>query len=236
MIEPLVLIPGLMCDARIFFAQLVALSPGRSVTVSSSDAGERVEEIASNLLDQLPVRFAVAGHDLGGVVAMELLRRAPDRVTRIALIGTPPLAETPQESVERDLQIVRARSGKLDDVMRDYYSFDWLAPGQRRTDLQNTVQSMSARLGPETFVRQARAMQRRRDQQGTLRKCRVPATVICGEYDKRTPVKRHSFLSELIPCAKLRVVPRAGHLPSLEAPQATVDAMIEWMQAPLPLR
>lgn len=236
MIEPLVLIPGLMCDARVFADQVVAFSRDRAVTVAPATKGDRIEEIASNLLDQTPHRFAVAGHDMGGVVAMELLRRAPDRITRIALIDTSPLAETAQEAVARDLLIVRARSGKLVEVMREHYPFDALAPGPRRRGLQDDVQDMAETLGAETYVRQSRALQRRRDQQGTLRRCRVPATVLCGENDPRAPVKRHSFMAELIPAASLKVIPRAGALPMLEAPEATTHALHDWLSAPLVLR
>ena len=111
--EPLVLIPGLMADARAFAAQLTVLSRERAVMVAPAMLGERVEEMASHLLDQLPRRFALAGHGLGGILAMELLRRAPDRVMRIALLDTQPLAETPQDAAAREMLIVKARAGRL---------------------------------------------------------------------------------------------------------------------------
>ena len=118
MAEPLVFLPGMMCDARLFGPQIVELSADTCVTVAPITQGERVEEIASNLLDQLPARFALAGLSMGGIIAMELLRRAPDRITRIALMGTNPLAETPPVAAEREPQIVGVRTGRLEQMMR----------------------------------------------------------------------------------------------------------------------
>src|SRR6056297_3178186 len=98
--EPVVLLPGMLCDARLYGPQLAALSPHHAVTVAPITGGERIEEIASGLLDLLPKRFALAGLSMGGIVAMEILRRAGDRVTRIALMDSNPLAETPQSSAD----------------------------------------------------------------------------------------------------------------------------------------
>ncbi len=236
MAEPLVLIPGMMCDARLYDAQIAAFSNEICVTLAPVTQGERIEEIASNLLDQLPKRFALAGLGLGAMVAMEILRRAPDRVSRIALIATNAQAETPQNAAARELLIVGARSGRLDEVMRTQLKPEHLAPGTARTTVQAQVARMAQALGPEVFVRQSRAMQRRRDQQSTLRKCKVPTLVMCGAHDTLTPVKHHSFMAELIPYAKLVVLEGAGHLPPLEQPQATSAALRDWMKQPLVLR
>ena len=124
---------------------------------------------------------------MGGIVAMEILRRAPERVTRIALMDTNPLPETPQAAAAREPQIIGARSGRLLEVMREEMKPNYLAPGPQRVDVLNLVMDMAAIMGPEVFVRQSRALQRRRDQQSTLRKCKVPALVLCGEHDALCP-------------------------------------------------
>ena len=236
MSEALVLLPGEMCDARLFAPVLPVLSAERAVTIAPIWLGERVEEIASALLPQLPQRFALAGAGLGGVVAMELLRRAPERVMRIALMSASPLAETPQVAAERDVWIARARAGRLDEAVAAMFPPDVFAPGPGRMQAQARLSEMARDLGAEVFVRASRAMQRRRDQQATLRRCRVPALVLCGAEDPVLPVKRHSFLAELIPGAQLSVIEGAGHLPLLEAPLAVADALGGWMRAPLVLR
>lgn len=198
--------------------------------------GERVEEIASELLAVLPAKFALAGLSMGGIVAMEILRRAPERITRIALMDTNPLPESPQFAAGREPQIIGARSGRLIEIMREEMKPNYLAPGPQRVDVLNLVMDMATVMGPEVFVRQSRALQRRRDQQSTLRKCKVPALVLCGEYDALCPVKRHEFMAELIPYATLRVISNAGHLPTLENPGATTEAIYEWLAQPFVLQ
>ncbi|GFE51417.1 hydrolase [Roseobacter cerasinus] len=229
MAEPLVFLPGLMCDARLFGPQIAEMSADMAVTVAPITRGERVEEIASGLLDQLPRRFALAGLSMGGIVAMEILRRAPDRITRIALMDTNPLAETPQVAAAREPQIVAARTGRMLDVMREEMKPNYLAPGPQRQDVLDLVMDMAGTLGPEVFVRQSRALQRRRDQQEVLRRCKVPALVLCGRHDALCPVKRHEAMAELIPNAQLRILEGSGHLPTLEQPAETTQALRAWM-------
>lgn len=236
MIEPLVLLPGMMCDARLFGPQIAEMSADTPVMVAPVSRGERIEEIASDLLDCLPKRFALAGMSMGGIVAMELLRRAPDRITRIALMDTNPLAEIPAVAANREPQIVRVRSGRLDEVMREEMKPNYLAPGPHRAEVLELVMDMARALGPNVFIRQSRALQRRKDQQATLRKIKVPALVLCGAEDALCPVKRHEFMAELIPYATLRVIEGAGHLPTLEQPDAVTDALRDWMGQPFVLR
>lgn len=236
MIEPLVLLPGMMCDARVFMPQINAMSTERAVMVAPISDGDRIEEIASNILDQLPLRCALAGLGMGGIVAMELLRRAPERISRICLMDTNPLAEAPVVAAEREPMIIGARSGRFEDILRQVMRPEYLAPGPDRMAVSGLIHEMGCDLGPEVFVRQSRALQRRRDQQGTLRRCKVPAMVLCGAHDTLTPVKRHSFMAELIPDGKLRVIHDAGHMPTLEQPEAVTQALSDWLAQPFVLR
>ena len=236
MAEPLVLLPGMMCDARLFGPQIAELSADTAVMVAPITQGERIEEIASGLLDLLPRRFALAGLSMGGIVAMEVLRRAPDRVTRIALMDTNPLAETPQVAAAREPQIVAARSGRMLEVMREEMKPNYLAPGPNQIPVLDLVMDMDEALGPDVFVRQSRAWQRGSDQQGTLCKIRVPTLVLCGRHDALCPVRRHEFMAELIPGADLCIVEEAGHLPTLEQPDDTTRALRRWMAKPYVLR
>ena len=236
MTEPLVLLPGMMCDARVFAPQINALSRDRAVMIAPIDNGERMEEIASNLLDQLPHRFALAGLGMGAMVAMEILSRAADRVSRICLIDTTPLAETPPEAAAREPMIVGARAGRLDEVLREAMRPEYLAPGPGRAVVVNRMLDMGRDLGPDVFIRQSRALQRRRDQQATLRRCKVPALVMCGKLDRLVPLKRHEFMAGLIHFADLAVIENAGHIPTLEQPEATTDALRAWLGQPLVLR
>lgn len=232
MIEPLVLLPGLMCDARLFEPQIVSLSRSRAVTVAPVSIGERIEEIASRLLDQLPHRFALGGLSMGGVVALEIIRRAPDRVSRLCLMATDAQAETPQMAAAREELLIGAKAGRLEDVIRKIIGSDTLAPGPQRIPILNNVISMAVDMGADVFERQIRALQRRPDQQGELRHIRVPTLILCGAHDRITPVRKHAFMADLIPAAELKVLEDAGHLPSLEAPQVVNNALHDWLSEP----
>jgi len=231
--DPVVFLPGMMCDARLFAPQIADLSRDTVVSVGPVTGGERIEEIASGLLDQLPRRFALAGLSMGGIVAMELLRRAPDRVTRIALMDTNSLAETPQSSAGYEPLVAKLRAGMIAEAVDMLLGHDVLAPGPGRAEILARVAEMAEALGPDTLVRQVRALQRRRDYQAVLRRCQVPALVLCGALDGLTPVRRHDFMAGLIPNATLRVIEGAGHLPVLERPEETTAALRDWLAQPL---
>ena len=132
MIEPLVLIPPMLCDARVFYAQFATLSSQVPFTFAPITAGDRIEEMASAILSWLPQKFALAGMGMGGMVAMEVLRRAPERVTRVAFISTGAQADTPEISAQREPLIIAARSGRFDDAIRAEMNPAWLAPGPYR--------------------------------------------------------------------------------------------------------
>ena len=234
--EPLVFLPGMMCDARLFGPQLAALSPHYTLTVAPITGGERVEEIASALLDGLPRKFALAGLSMGGIVAMEILRRAPDRITRIALMDTNALGETPQSAANYEPLIIKAKSGRIAEVVPGFMPPDCLAPGPHRGEVMALLTDMALNIGAEAIIRQVRALQRRRDQQATLRRCKVPALVLCGAQDGLTPPKRHGFIADLIPYAALKVIEGAGHLPTLEQPEATTKALSDWLKQPFVLQ
>lgn len=236
MSEALVLLPGLMGDSRQFWSQIEAFGRERAVMVAPVTLGERMEEIASMLLGQLPLRFALLGQGFGGMVALELIRRAPERVSRIALLATSPLPETPADAGLRETRMVVARAGRLAQVMAEEIPADSLAPGPVREDILALAREMAEALGPEAYLRQARALQRRKDQQATLRRIRQPAMVLCGAHDRILPIKRHEFMAEMIPYARLEVIDEAGHLPSLETPETVNAAIHDWLRQPMVLR
>jgi len=236
MADPLLLIPGMMCDARLFQPQIVEFSAERAVQIASISKCETIEQMAQQALDSAPAHFALAGLSMGAMVAMEMLHRAPDRITRVAFMDTNSQSETPAIAAMREPQIVGVMAGRLAEVMRDVMRPEYLADGPMRQEILGLMQDMAMALGEGEFVRQSRALQRRPDQQKTLRKIRIPALVLCGAEDKLTLPRRHEFMSELIPYATLRIIEGAGHVPTLEAPEATNAALRDWLNAPLVLR
>lgn len=236
MAEPILFVPGMMCDARVFGPQIDDLSRDHAIQLARVTRAESIREMAAEAIHHAPRRFALAGISMGGIVALEILRRVPERVSRIALISTTPLAETPEQAAWREPQIVKAQAGKLSEAMRAALSPEALAPGSRRARALEVVDAMAADLGPQEFVRQSRALQRRPDAQKVLRTIRAPALVLCGAHDTLTPPRRHEFMAELIPYAELAILDDAGHLPTLEAPEKVNLALRAWMDLPLMLR
>ena len=234
--EPLVFVPGLMCDARLFLPQMVALGADGAMQVILPTHGETVEDNSQVVLDQAPAKFALIGQGLGGAVALDVLRRAAERVTRVVLIATPPLAETPQVAASREARIVAARAGRLVEAMSEEIPADALADTEWRGDVLALVRDMALGLGEGVFLRQSRAMQRRPDQQKTMRRIKIPALIMAGEVDALLPVKRQEFAAGLMPYGKMCIIPGAGHLPSLEQPDLVSQAIETFLNGAFLLR
>ena len=230
--EPLVFLPGMMCDIRLFEHQLNELAADRSVIFATITQGTTIAEIATSVLRDAPAKFALAGLSMGGIVAMEILRLAPERLTKLALMDTNPLAETSKVAAGREPQIIKAKTGKMLEVIRDEMKPNYLAPGAKRLEVLNLVMDMALKLGPDVFIRQSRALQKRVDQQATLRRAKLNTLVLCGEFDSLCPPKRHELMSQLVPNARLEVIEGAGHLPTLEQPLATTKALRTWLASP----
>ncbi|MDU8943433.1 alpha/beta fold hydrolase [Ovoidimarina sediminis] len=226
---PLVCLPGMMCDARLYEAVTARFSAERAIVHIPLTRGRTMTEIAQAVLDDAPPHFALLGLSMGGIVAMEVMRLAPERITRLALLDTNPLAETPETAALREPQIVAARTGQLEKVMREELKPRYLAPGPGRDGVLDRVMEMAVALGPDAFVRQSRALQKRPDQTETLKRIAVPTLVLCGRHDTLCDLRRHEFMRQLIPGSVLEVIEDAGHLPVLEQPEATNAALARWM-------
>lgn len=227
--DPLLLLPGMMCDARLFGPQINAFSHDRAVMVAPISDHETVAALAKDVLDSAPATFALMGLSMGGIVAMEVFRQAPERVSRLALLDTNPKAETETISQNREPQIAKVRAGKLRSVMRDEMKPNYLADGPRMGQILDLCMAMAETLGPDVFVRQSRALQTRPDQQETLRAVQVPTLILCGEGDRLCPLHRHELMHDLIPHSTLTVIKSAAHLPTLEQPDATNEALAKWL-------
>ena len=234
--ESLVLLPGMMCDARLFAPQIVAFGGDHNIHLAPISTADAIEKIAEQVLARAPSRFALIGHGMGGVVGFEMVRRAPARVSRIAVMASTAMAEPPGLAAAREEKIVRAKSGKLDQVMREDFGEGDLAPGPNRDEIYQMVMRMALDLGPDVYVRQSRAMQRRQDQQKTLRKLKILMLIMCGEHDQLTPPRRHEFMADLALGSRLEIIAGAGHLPSLEQPETVNSKLREWLHQPLVLR
>lgn len=224
---PLVLIPGMMCDARMWGGIDSAL--GVPVIHHLPTDADTMPTLAARLLNRAPARFALAGLSLGGILAMEILRQAPDRVERLALLDTNPQAERPEVQARRAPQIERALSGDLERVMRDDMKPNYLAPGPQHAEILDLCMDMALTLGPQVFAWQSRALRDRADQQATLAAFTGPALVLMGAKDRLCPLDRHELMHSLMPQSRLHIIPHAAHLPPLEQPAATLRALRDWL-------
>jgi pimeloyl-ACP methyl ester carboxylesterase len=226
---PLVLIPGMMCDPRMWGGLPAALHP-RPVVHLLPDGADTVHAIAERLLKEAPDRFALAGLSMGGIVAMEVLRQAPSRVERAAFLDTNPLAEAPEVKARRVLQIARVRAGGLVAVMRDEMKPHYVSESPRKQEILDLCMEMALALGPDTFVSQSRALADRPDQQATLSAFKGPALVLMGADDRLCPRPRHELMHALMPQSRLVVVAHAAHLPTLEQPTETAAVIARWLE------
>lgn len=232
MAQPLLLLPGMMCDARLFAPQIAAFSSLRPVMVAPLTGHDTIAALAADILSHAPPRFALAGLSMGGIVAMEIIARAPERVTHLALLDTNPIRETSSRAAARLPQIEAVRAGELRRVMRDEMKPNYLSDGPHTDEILDLCMAMAETLGREVFVQQSQALATRPDQRDALRAVTAPTLVLCGEDDTLCPPDRHELLRDLIPGAELAVIKGAGHLPVLEQPEITTQALASWLERP----
>jgi pimeloyl-ACP methyl ester carboxylesterase len=227
---PVVLVPGLLCSARLYAAQIPALWPCGPVMVADHTRDDTITAIARRILAAAPPRFALAGLSMGGYISFEILRQAPDRVLKLALLDTSARADTPEALAARSAQIAQAAAGRLAEVADA--QFARLVHPMRLSDMNLTeVNRMMAReVGAAAFVRQQTAIIRRVDSRPMLRDIRCPTLVLVGDADTLTPPERAAEMADGIPGARLVTVPQCGHLSTLERPDAVTHALLEWLQ------
>ncbi|MBT6893915.1 MAG: alpha/beta hydrolase [Rhodobacterales bacterium] len=225
----LVMIPGMMCDGRIFSPQIDELSDSIKISIADISGHSSVEELASEVLKNSPPKFHLLGHSMGGIVAMEMCSQEPSRIEKLVLMDTNPKAELEEVKAMREPQIQAAKQGKLLDVMRDEMKPNYLADTEDKERILQICMDMAMSKGPEVFIKQSKALQSRLDQQNTLCSIDFPVLLICGSSDILCPVERHELMHSIINDSELKVINNAGHMPSLEQPQETTEVLKKWL-------
>ena len=228
---PLILLPGLFCDAALWRHQVENLGDLADVTVADLTLDNRFEAMTKRVLDAAPPRFALAGLSMGGYVAQVIIRTAPERVERLALLDTSARADNEEQTARRRGLIELANKGQFKGVSpRLLPSF--LHPARLEDKaLTAEVMAMAERVGRDAFLRQEEAIMARIDGRESLRAIRCPTLILCGADDALTPPKLHQEIAERIPHARLVVIPECGHLSTMERPEAVTAAMREWLVA-----
>ncbi len=228
-VRDVLLLPGLMCDRRLWARQIEALS--QHTFVGDTTRADNFPDMARDVLSAAPPRFAMAGLSMGGILAFEIWRQAPERVSHIALLDTNARADPPDRKSRRMQQIEEALSGRLRELAIETLKPVYLAESHRDDDkLLGTIMDMAMDLGPKVFERQSLALKNRVDSVDTLDTIDCPALVLCGREDALCPVSFHELMASRIPGAKLVVVDDCGHLATLEQPDvvtAELEALFE---------
>ena len=227
---PIVFLPGLMCDASLFMPQIAAFSGARALHFPPLSGADTTDGLARHILANAPERFALAGLSMGGIVAMEMMAIEPGRIERLALLDTNPCDELAEIRARRISQIESVRNGRLNAVMRDEMKPNYLADVPNRREILDLCMEMALDLGPEVFISQSVALRNRPDRREVLRRIQVPTLVLCGREDRLCPVVRHELIRDLIPGSRLEIIEGAGHLPVLEQPQQTNEAISRWLK------
>lgn len=228
--EPLVLIPGLSCDASLYGPQWPAFAPGRLILVAEHDRDESLQAIAERLLKAAPERFALCGLSMGGYVALEVMRQAPQRVSRLALLDTSAKPATPETNAPREQMIALAQKGAFDNVTTLLWQ-KLVAPSRLSDEpLRLMVRAMAERIGADGFMRQQRAIMGRPDSRPGLAAIRVPTLVLVGEEDVITPPAEAQEIAEGIGShTRIVTIPGCGHLSTIEQPEAVTHELLAWL-------
>lgn len=227
--QPLVLVPGLTCDAEVWRAQTAGLADVADMTVADTLDDDSIAAMAERLLDDAPDRFALAGFSMGGYVAMEVIARAPERVARLALLDTSADADAPGQAAVRRAAVRTAQERGFERVLRG--SLSLLVHPEADPAIGDAVVAMALRVGIEAFERQQTAIITRADPRPGLPAIRVPTLVLVGAEDRTTPPRFAEAIAGAVPGAVLRTIARCGHMSTMEQPAAVNAALRGWLAA-----
>lgn len=228
------LVPGLMCDQTVWKDQIQALSGIAHCQVADHGSLDSLPAMASAILKNAPPKFALAGHSMGGRVAFEIFRQAPERVERVAIFDTryQPLASGAageQEAAGRYWLLAKARSEGVRAMAAEWVQ--GMVHPDRRSDsaLVAAILDMFERKSADIFEAQIRALLNRPDASPLLQQIRVPALILCGREDAWSQPPAHEEMAARIPSSKLVIVERSGHMVTMERPDEVSAAMRAWL-------
>ena len=226
----LVLVPGLLCDAALWRGQVEDLADIAEPWVADVTRDDSVTAMARRVLAEAPAgRFALAGLSMGGYVAQAIMREAPERVERLALLDTAAAADTPEQTARRRGLMDLAEKGEFHGARSRLVSSFIHADRMSDKALTDDVAAMTERVGKDAFLRQQRAIIGRPDNRPNLPQIDCPTLVLCGRQDQLTPLAWSEEMAVLIPGAILEVIEECGHLTTMERPWETSVAMRQWL-------
>lgn len=228
---PLLLLPGLICDARIWAPQVESLRAHRAVhAVNGYGDADSFAVMAQRVLDAAPPRFALAGHSMGGRVALEIVRRAPERVGGLALVSTGVHPPKPGEAEKRFALLARGVEQGMDALIDAWLPPMVWEPNRKLPGLMDELSRMCADMGLETFERQIRALLARPDVESLLPTIACPVLVAVGAHDEWASPAQHRDIAAAIPGSTLAIIEEAGHMLPVERPEGMTAALVSWLE------
>ena len=228
---PLLLLPGLICDARIWAPQVEGLRGAREViAINGYGEADSLGAMADQVLAKAPPRFIVAGHSMGGRVALEVLRRAPERLAGLALISTGTHLPKPNEAEGRFALLARGVEQGMDALIDGWLPPMVWEPNRLVPGLMDNLWRMCSDAGLDMYERQMRALLARPEVDSLLPGITCPTFVATGEHDSWAPPAQHEAFAAAIPGAVLTIIPGAGHMIQVEQPQALTAALARWLE------
>ena len=225
----MILLPGLLCDEALWAHQTRYLAEVADVTVADLTGRDSVSELAADVLATAPPRFAVAGLSMGGYVALEIVRQAPERVVKLALLDTNARADTDKQRRRRRGLMALADRGEFRGVTPRLLPMLIHPDRIGEEALTSEVMAMAERVGRDAFLRQQKLIMDRPDSRLWLSSIQLPTLVLCGRQDAISTLEMHVEMAGAIPGARLAIVEECGHLASLERPHATTALMRDWL-------
>jgi len=229
---PLVLVPGLLCDAQLWRAQVEHLADVAETWVADHTRSDTMAGVARDVLADAPFKeFALAGLSMGGYISLEIMRQAPRRVKRLALLDTAARADTPEQTKRRHDFIELAQRGKFLGITDTLMPL--LVHPSRLADkpLTDAIRLMAKNVGKNGFIRQQQAIMSRADSRPLLATIKCPALVLCGRQDQLTPLDRHEEMAAGIEGARLEIIEDCGHVSTMEKPGEVNRALRQWLAA-----
>jgi pimeloyl-ACP methyl ester carboxylesterase len=227
---PIVLVPGLAVTARLYADQIPVLWRVGPVHIADHTRHASLRELASAILAAAPPRFALVGLSMGDYIALEILRKAPERVLGLGLLDTSARSDPPEQGANRRELMDLARAGKLREVADRL--FPHLVSHARHDDarLLELVRTMTIETGADAFVRQEQAILDRPDSRADLAAIRCPTLVLVGDQDEITPPELAHEMAAGIVGSRLALIADSGHLATLEQPERVNAALLDWLE------
>lgn len=228
----LVLVPGHLCNDVLWEHQVAGLRDIAQPMIADVTQDDSLSGMAARLLRQAPPRFSLAGLSMGGMVCMEVMRQAPERVQRLALLDTNPGADNAERAAQRRKMVDRFNAGEVDALVQEF--LELVVPASRlgEEEVIRPMRAMMTAVAEKAFPTQVKALIERQDSRADLPGYDLPVRVICGREDRLTPLAFHEEMAGLIPGADLTVIEDCAHMSTMERPLEVNAAMREWLEKP----